>query len=160
MSGSWPRRFAVRTPSATVGYSDLELVVEPGERAAGVFIPGEAFHDVRGVFEGYHRAAEDAEQLQRFVAARDALRLIITDGGALPLAGRVELISLEDPLRLIVHVATRDDRYWGALPPRSRPPGPLAALHAEGHSVAGAVRRTWPSAWNRPAPEQKPRQGG
>ena len=150
MSGSWPRRFAVKTPYAVVGYTDLELPMEQGERAAGVFIPGEGFHDVRGVFERYHQAGGDAVRLKQFVAARDGMGMIITDGGTLPLAARVELISLDDPLRLIVHVAIRDDRYWGGQPARARPPSPLAGLHAEPHSVAGTMKRSGASAWNPP----------
>jgi hypothetical protein len=150
MSGSWPRRYAVKTPYAVVGFTDLELPLEQGERAAGVFIPGEGFHDVRGVFERYRQAAGDPVRLRQYVAARDGMGMIITDGGTLPLAARVELISVEDPLRLIIHVAIRDDRYWGGAPSSARPPSPLAGLHAEPHSVAGTVKRLPGSAWNRP----------
>jgi hypothetical protein len=75
--------------------------------------------------------------LRRFVEARDALGLLLTDGSGLPLAATVELISLADPHRIVAHVAIADDRHWasrpgGHLPPAGgvgRPPSPWAALH-------------------------------
>jgi hypothetical protein len=153
-AATWPRRYAILSRSAIVGYTDLEFPVEHGRRAAGVVIPGDGFGRVQHVFALYHEAGSDPERLRQFVEARDALGLMITDGGALPLAARLELISVADPHRIMAHVAIEDGRYWAL--PRSqgqahlqpvapRGPSPLAALHAppgsgaRGHTIVGSA---------------------
>jgi hypothetical protein len=40
--------------------------------------------------------------------------LTVQDGGTLPLAASIELISEWIDGRIVVHVAIRDDRYWSS----------------------------------------------
>ena len=113
--GRWPpnKRYAITTPIAVIGFTNLEFPITRGARAAGFLEIADGYDLVREVFRMYRRAAPgDRELLQRFVRERDALGLTVQDGGSLPLAARVELISEWNAGRIVIHVAIRDNRYW------------------------------------------------
>jgi hypothetical protein len=94
-----------------IGYTDLEYRMPP-DRAAGVFRPAHGYASIRRIFALYHPHGRDRVRLQAYVDARDQLQMVITDGGTLPFAARVELISEWSPVRKIVHVSMKDERFW------------------------------------------------
>lgn len=113
--GRWPpnKRYAIAMPIAVVGFTNLEFPITRGARAAGFLQIAEGYDLVRDVFRLYRQAGpRDRELLRRFVRERDALGLTVQDGGSLPLAAKVELISEWNGGRIVIHVAIRDDRYW------------------------------------------------
>src|SRR4051794_33743414 len=70
-----------------VGWSDLEVPIEEGRRAAGVFEAGPQYQLVKPIFDLYRDApADDSVALARFVRARDSLRLTIYEASSLALA--------------------------------------------------------------------------
>jgi hypothetical protein len=161
----WPRRYAITSPDGVVGYTNLEFPVDRGERAAGTVIPADAYDAARAVFALYHEAAGDRERLRRFVEARDALHLSVTDGAPVPLQARIELISEAEPGRIVAHVATSDGRYWalhGALGRAAGTPtdgashSVWAALRAPTGSGHGWNRGVWSSAWVRASERGEP----
>ena len=113
--GRWPptKRYAIALPMAVIGFTNLEFPITRGARAAGFLQVAEGYDLVRAVFQLYRQAgARDRELFRRFVRERDALRLAVQDGGTLPLAAKVELISEWNDGRIVIYVAIRDDRYW------------------------------------------------
>jgi hypothetical protein len=163
---AWPRRYAIMSETSIIGYTDLEFSVTPGREAAGVVIPAHGFRPVHDVFALYHEAGNDPALLRRFVEARDALGLLLTDGSGAPLDGKVELISVSNPRRLVAHIAIEDPRFWNAQAGRTGQSGhagrvagrgqsPWAALHAPVVSAAARPRATWGSAWT--SAEGRPR---
>jgi hypothetical protein len=61
----------------------------------------------------YRQAGDrDRELFRRFIRERDSLGLTVQDGGSLPLAAKVELISEWNDGRIVIHVAIRDNRHW------------------------------------------------
>jgi hypothetical protein len=112
----WPpdKRYAISSLFGVMGFTNLEFPIAKRARAAGFLRPTAAYLQVRDVFRLYRLAAPgDRAALQSYVDARDSLRMTLQDGGTLPLAGTVELISEWKDGRLVVYVALRDERYWG-----------------------------------------------
>ena len=115
--GRWPpnKRYAIAMPIALVGFTNLEFPITRGARAAGFLEIAEGYDLVRDVFRLYREAGpRDRDLLRRFVRERDALRLTVQDGGSLPLAAKVELISEWKDGRIVIHVSIRDERYWSS----------------------------------------------
>jgi hypothetical protein len=108
----WPRRFAIIGWSGVIGYTDLEFPLVVGRTAAGRLDPAQEYETARIVFEAYRNAGDNAAELRRFVWMREQLGLVLTDGGTLPYAATVELISEWRDRQIHVHVAIRDHRYW------------------------------------------------
>src|SRR5688500_16429566 len=108
-AADWPlsMRYAIVTSFAIVGYTNLEFPIEWHRRAAGFVNPDAGLGRVLPVFRLYREA-----RLERYVAERDALGLTLQDGGTLPMAARIELISQWPDGRIVVHVAIEDERYW------------------------------------------------
>jgi len=108
-AAEWPpsMRYAIVTRYAIVGYTNLEFPIEWHRRAAGFMKTDAGFATVQRVFRLYWE-----ERLERYVAERDALGLTLQDGGTLPMAARIELISQWPDGRIVVHVAIEDERYW------------------------------------------------
>jgi hypothetical protein len=107
------RRYAVYRGLILIGTTNLEVVVEAGVRAAGIFYPTSEFGAVRSVFALYRRAVDrsDKELLREFVRRRDRLDLHVWRAGV-ELDAKVELISAWDPANHVVHVASHDDQLW------------------------------------------------
>ncbi|MEX2283467.1 MAG: hypothetical protein WEE89_13370 [Gemmatimonadota bacterium] len=113
----WPptKRFAIVSPFAVIGYTNLEFPIAYRARAAGFLQIADGYAAVRDVFRLYRRAIPgDRELLQRYVRERDALRLTVQDGGTLPLAASVELINEWIDGRVVAHVVIQDGRYWSS----------------------------------------------
>lgn len=64
------------------------------------------------MFALYYPQGGRLSQLKSYVDARDQLGLVVTDGGTLPLAARVDLISEWGPAKQIIHVSIKDERFW------------------------------------------------
>jgi hypothetical protein len=77
------RRYAVYRGLILIGTTNLEMVVEAGVRAAGIFYPESEFGAVRSVFALYRRAADrsDKQLLREFVRRRDQLGLRVWRAG-------------------------------------------------------------------------------
>lgn len=107
------RRYAVYRGLILIGTTNLEMVVEPGVRAAGIFYPASEFGAVRSIFALYRQAADGADKqlLREFVRRRDRLDLHVWRAGV-ELDARVELISAWDAATHVIHVTSRDDRLW------------------------------------------------
>jgi hypothetical protein len=110
----WPKRYALVARGGIVGYTDLEVPIVMRKRAAGFVVTADAWESVRDVFRLYREAGDDRAKLQQFVVRRNELSLVVTDGGTLPLAATLELISEWRGGRIAVHVAIEDSRYWSA----------------------------------------------
>ena len=111
----WPpsKRYAVIGLTGVVGYTNLEFPVAQGIRAAGFLEKAEAYEDVRQVFRSYAEISRgDREGLRRYLRELNALGLTLHDGGTLPLAATIELISEWPDQRITVHADVRDARYW------------------------------------------------
>jgi hypothetical protein len=107
------RRYEVWRGGVLIGTTDLEVIVEPGARAAGVFHPMPVYASVLSTFALYGRAAStgDDRLLREFVHQRDGLRLQVRRDGV-PLDARVDLISRWELRKFMVHVSSRDERFW------------------------------------------------
>jgi hypothetical protein len=74
-------RHTIRLQSVIVGYSELENIEPELGRAWGAFRPGLGYELVQPVFRLFAKAvprdgsAKDAEMLERYYSARDALQL-------------------------------------------------------------------------------------
>ena len=111
----WPpsKRYAVIGLTGVVGYTNFEFPIAQGTRAAGFLEKDEAYEDVRQVFRSYAEIPRgDREGLRRYLRDLDALGLTVHDGGTLPLAATIELISEWPDHRIAVHADIRDTRYW------------------------------------------------
>lgn len=107
------RWFDVYRANTLIGTTNLEVIVEPGARVAGLFHPTPAFSAVRSVFALYRQAIDrkDAYMLRDFVRRRDQLKLRVLLAGK-PLDAQVELISTWTAAIHVVHIACRDSRMW------------------------------------------------
>jgi len=107
------RWFDVYRGNTLIGTTNLEVIVEPGARVAGLFHPTPAFSAVRSIFALYRHAVDrnDAYMLREFVRRRDQLKLRVLLAGK-PLDAQVELISTWTAAIHVVHIACRDPRMW------------------------------------------------
>lgn len=107
------RRYAICRGSIILGTTNLEVEVQPGARAAGVFLPVPAFTSISAVFSLYRQAIarDDSRMLREFVRQRDSLALRVWRAGVL-LNAAVDLISLWQSGTWVVHVTSHDDRLW------------------------------------------------
>lgn len=112
----WPGRYAIGGRVGVIGFTDLEVPIVMGQQAAGVVILTDDYGKVRHVFELYQAAGGRMEEVRRYVELREELGLFLSDGGTLPLAARVDLISEWTQDRAYVHVSVRDRRYWSRQP--------------------------------------------
>jgi len=115
-------RHTVRLHGVVIGYSELEHVDPALRRAWGEFRPGLGYDLVQPVFRLFSQAvarggaARDAELLERYHNARDALGLDLQDADGR--AVRTSAIHIADytaeqaktPLELDVLI--HDERYW------------------------------------------------
>ena len=107
------RRYAVYRGPILICTTNLEMVVEPGVRAAGIFYPTSEYGAVSSIFALYRRAADGSHKqlLREFVRRRDRLDLRVWRAGV-ELDAKVELISAWDAANHVVHVTSQDDRLW------------------------------------------------
>jgi len=115
-------RHTLRLHGVIVGHSDLERVDVEARRASGAFRPGLGYDLVQPVFRLYSRAValdgttRDAELLERYHGARDALQLELqdADGHAIP-ASTIHISDYRDEDASALpqlDVLIADDEYW------------------------------------------------
>jgi hypothetical protein len=115
-------RHTVKLHNIVVGHSELENIDLDLGRAWGAFRPGLGYELVQPVFRLYARAVSptgathDAELLERYYKARDALKLELTDGDEGVIDTSVIHIAdytVEDgPRAIALDVLIRDEVYW------------------------------------------------
>lgn len=115
-------RHTLKLNGVIVGHSELEDIEPELGRARGRLRPGLAYDLVQPVFRIYaqavplHGSTKDAEALERYYKARDALPLQLVDAEGRPI--RTSAIHIADytveegsgALELDVLIA--DDEYW------------------------------------------------
>jgi hypothetical protein len=111
------RRFAIYRGSELMGTTHLEYPVVAWQRAAGEFFPTRHYYLVERVFLRLaDTITHGLPSLPDRLHERDALGLELWLSGE-RLDAVVELISQWEPRRWMVHVATRDARFWSGPPP-------------------------------------------
>ncbi len=115
-------RHTIRLQSVVVGYSELENIEPELGRAWGAFRPGLGYELVQPVFRLFAQAvprdgsAKNAEMLERYYTARDALQLRLEDpDGRLIRTSAIHIAdyTVEDGGAAIeVDVLISEDRYW------------------------------------------------
>jgi hypothetical protein len=115
-------RHTVRLHTVTIGHSDLEHADFELRRARGVFRPGVGYDLVQPVFQLFAKAVSrdgatiDAELLDRYHKARDAMKLQLVDGDGRPIPTSaihiVDYSSTSDGAELELDVLIADDVYW------------------------------------------------
>lgn len=115
-------RHTVRLRNIVVGWSDLERADRAEGRARGVFRPGVGYDLVQPVFQLYAEAVPaagaavaDAEKLERYYRARDALGLSLEDADGNEV--RTSAIHIADYSgrrggRIELDVLISDRVYW------------------------------------------------
>ncbi|HEX8945383.1 MAG TPA: hypothetical protein VF785_19755 [Gemmatimonadaceae bacterium] len=115
-------RHTIRLQSVIVGHSDLENIEPELGRAWGAFRPGLGYELVQPVFRLFAKAVprdgspKDAEELERYYAARDALQLRLEDAdGQLIRTSAIHIADYtieEGSGALELDVLISEDRYW------------------------------------------------
>lgn len=115
-------RHTIRLQSVIVGHSDLENIEPELGRAWGAFRPGLGYELVQPVFRLFAKAVprdgspKDAEELERYYAARDALQLRLEDAdGQLIGTSAIHIADYtieEGSGALELDVLISEDRYW------------------------------------------------
>jgi hypothetical protein len=115
-------RHTIRLQSVIVGYSELENIEPELGRAWGAFRPGLGYELVQPVFRLFAQAvprdgsAKNAELLERYHAARDALHLRLEDpDGRFIRTSAIHIAdyTVEDGRAPIeVDCLISEDRYW------------------------------------------------
>jgi hypothetical protein len=99
-----------------VGHSELEHTERGVGRAWGAFRPGLGYDLVQPVFRLFAQAVQDAEKLERYYKARDALSLELTDASGAKIPASVIHIAdftVEDgPSAIQLDVLIPDETYW------------------------------------------------
>jgi hypothetical protein len=105
-----------------VGHSELEHSERGVGRAWGAFRPALGYELVQPVFRLYSKAVDadgseqDAQMLERYYKARDALNLELTDasGGSIPTSTiHIADYTIEDgPSAIQLDVLIADETYW------------------------------------------------
>jgi hypothetical protein len=105
-----------------VGHSELEHSERGAGRAWGAFRPGLGYDLVQPVFRLFSQAVapdgsqQDADKLERYYKARDALNLELTDAAGTTIPTRTIHIAdytVEDgPSAIQLDVLILDDDYW------------------------------------------------
>jgi hypothetical protein len=114
-------RHTVRLHGVIVGHSELEHAEPELARVWGAFRPGLGYDLVQPVFRLFAQAVprdgeKDAKLLERYYAARDALKLELTDADGRVI--RTSTIHIADytieegPKAIELDVLIRDDGYW------------------------------------------------
>jgi hypothetical protein len=120
-------RYIIQAAGMNLGYSELLERDEGMGMAAGAFVPGPAYHEVRPIFRLFvesnaESSAEstDEDKLARYSAARDALGLRLLDPRGREIG--TESIHITDysvelgPEALDIEVAITDPEFWRAVP--------------------------------------------
>jgi len=115
-------RHTIRLQSVIVGYSELEHIEPDLRRAWGAFRPGLGYELVQPVFRLFAQAvprdgsAKDAEMLERYYSARDALQLRLEDpSGRLIRTSAIHIADYtveEGSAALEVDALISEDAYW------------------------------------------------
>jgi hypothetical protein len=115
-------RHTIRLQSVIVGYSELENIEPDLRRAWGTFRPGLGYELVQPVFRLFAQAvprdgsAKNAEMLERYYSARDALQLRLEDpGGRLIRTSAIHIADYtveEGSAALQVDALITEDAYW------------------------------------------------
>jgi hypothetical protein len=115
-------RHTIRLQSVIVGHSELENIEPELGRAWGAFRPGLGYELIQPVFRLFAQAVprdgspKNAEQLDRYYAARDALQLRLEDAnGQLIRTSAIHIADYtveEGSGALEVDVLISEDRYW------------------------------------------------
>jgi hypothetical protein len=123
-------RHSVRLHTVTVGHSELEHVDVEVRRAWGAFRPGLGYDMVQPIFALFSKAVsrdggtKDAELLDRYQNARDALNLQLVDGDGRPIGTTaIHIADYSDAGGGIeLDVLISDETYWKRrMKERSRP---------------------------------------
>jgi hypothetical protein len=115
-------RHTVRLQSVIVGYSELENIDPDLGRAWGAFRPGLGYELVQPVFRLFAQAAprdgsaKNAEMLERYYGARDALHLQLEDSdGRVIKTSAIHIADYtveEGTGALELDVLISEDAYW------------------------------------------------
>ena len=115
-------RHTVRLHGVIVGHSELENIDPDLGRAWGAFRPGLGYDLVQPVFRLFAQAVpqdgsgKDAAKLEKYYAARDALKLNLEDDAGRSI--RTSVIHIADytveagDKAIELDVLIKDDRYW------------------------------------------------
>jgi hypothetical protein len=116
-------RHTVRLHTVTIGHSDLEHADFALRHAHGVFRPGVGYDLVQPVFQLFAKAVSrdgatlDAELLDRYHNARDAMKLQLVDGDGRPIVtSAIHIVDYSstssDGGDVELDVLITDDAYW------------------------------------------------
>jgi hypothetical protein len=115
-------RHTIRLQSVIVGHSELENIEPEVGRAWGAFRPGLGYELVQPVFRLFAQALprdgspKNAEMLERYYSARDALGLRLEDAnGRLIRTSAIHIVDYtveEGSGAIALDVLISEDRYW------------------------------------------------
>jgi hypothetical protein len=115
-------RHTVRLQAVIVGYSELENIDPDLGRAWGTFRPGLGYELVQPVFRLFAQAiprdgsAKNAEMLERYYSARDALHLQLEDpNGRVIKTSTIHIADYtveEGSDALVLDILISEDAYW------------------------------------------------
>ncbi|MEO7084336.1 MAG: hypothetical protein ABI442_17215 [Gemmatimonadaceae bacterium] len=119
-------RHTVKLHGVIVGHSELEHADRDIGRAWGAFRPGLGYELVQPVFRLFSQAVpldgspRDESRLERYFAARDALKLTLEDGAGATIP--VSAVHIADytvesgPSAIALDVLIKNDDYWASRP--------------------------------------------